>query len=204
MATNPEKMYHDIVNLVLYDCPQAQIELVQRLLLKQMRFLARELCLLQTSVFPLVQDGVSTYDLEEHLPDGFELCDISWVKYCGCCIYPVGECVNCSFGYDMVTDSCLRLHPTPCKTSRTDLEVKIISQPCYDVCFIPKAYTKHYELLHELTTAALLNMPKKPWSDARASARMMIELRGRIVEARDKVMRRHAPVEAPNNLTVAL
>lgn len=205
MATKPEQMYHDIVKLVMYDCPLAQLELVQRKLIEAMRKLARETCLLQTSIVPMLEDNVADYDLAKLLPDGFEICEIMWVSLQGCCIDPVGECNTfCACGYSLVDQDCIRLHPAPCGYDRNQLEVKVAVVPCFDVCTIPKDFTKHYELLHEMVTVSLLRMPKKPWSDAREASFRLTAIKGEIADIRTKVAQRLAPKTEDHQLNVAI
>jgi len=204
LASKPEQMYNDLVQLVLYDCPQAQSELVQRMIIESMRMLAEETCLLQTSLFPEVEDNVADYPLADLLPEGFEICATRLVKFCGCCILPVGECNDCACGYSMVDDECIRLHPAPCGAARNSLEVKVAVMPCYDVCSIPKEYTKYQKLIHDMTTVSLMKMPKKPWSDFREARARMVEIQGRIREVQEKISRRLAPERVHDDRAVAI
>lgn len=160
----------DLLADLMFELPQVPYVLAARVLNHAIRRLSKA-CIFQPIINVPVQDCVAEVKFEDYVPEGYTVEQITQVKYCGCCLDPVGKCDPCPHGY-RVDDLCqITLYPAPSGDSATDLELCLTVKPSRTSCDYPKETLDKYdeELMHAMK-AKLMSMPNEEWKDTRLAA----------------------------------
>lgn len=186
--TQGELAYLDVVQQIAYTCPGALRTLIERMVVRAIRMLAQETCILQTTLNVPVQDGVAEYDLTEVLTDDYCIDHILQVMWCGQCIDHIDSCTCLPCGYEMKGTDCIVMHPCPNGVlPENALMIQAVLIPTYDICVIPDDMMKQQDLILDMATMLLLRMPKQKWTDVRLSEFMKRDVMGSVTELRDQV-----------------
>jgi len=118
-----------------------------------------------------LQCGEDTYEFDDRLPEGTEVSSVRFVKFCGRCIEPIADkCDDCSCGYRILGDSCIRMQPETGKTEHQTLELCVALQPCYGQCNIPDILLRKYrEQLMEYARGFLERIPNTKYTNINSS-----------------------------------
>lgn len=188
MSLSPEQVYCDLVAELQYTCPDAPSQIIERALIDAMRKIGKETCVLQTALYPVLQDHVPDYDLGSLIPDSYEISKIMCVELCGCCIKPIPKCTPCPYGYEMRGPDCIVLHPTPCGNRQDDLLVQVALVPCHDMAEVPEDLIRHDRLIHTMALRQMLGTPKQDYTDIRMALSMDRMISGMMVDVACEVV----------------
>lgn len=195
--TSGEQAFNDVIQEIAYVCPGALRSVIERTLMRAMRMVARDTCILQTTLNIPVQDGVAEYDLTEVLTDDYCIDHVLDVIWCGECINHIDKCACLPCGYEMKGTDCIVIHPCPGPNLPEDaLQIQAVLVPNYDICEIPDDLMKQQDLLMDVAQMMLLRIPKQKWTDIRLSQLMRAEVQGQIAELRDQICNNYTD-EAP-------
>ena len=161
-----EARFNDVKRIISYECDDVPSEVVERAMITAMRSIAKTTGALCTKlVLTELQDGVAEYDFSYAVPQGYQVQKIKWVMLCGCKLRVVDECDPCPIGFEVLTKTCIKLHPCPNNISPGDVELSVEVRPDYDVCELPDDLIENEEMLIDGAIATLASQYKKPWGD---------------------------------------
>ena len=113
---------------------------------------------------------VDTYDFSHCIPDGVEVMSVGFVRVCGECVYPIDKCDPCPRGFEMLSDTCLKMYPCP---PNDTFSICLSLRPSEACNALPKCFAKHRNFLRNYVNGQLAMMQGEEWSSER-TARMYI------------------------------
>lgn len=176
MKTEP---LNDLVNLLQFEFPDLPEEVAKRALIRSARQMAC-IKLSQTTIEICLQECVGHYPLDSFIPDGMEIVCVEQVKHCGCCIPHIEPGTPCPYGYELLDEHNIALHPVPGTADET-LEVLVTLRPTYKMCELPADYMCRYEEpLLDGARSLVSEMPNQLWTNVQYSRLMRQKALGKL------------------------
>ena len=189
-----EQAFQDIVAELQFYCSGVLPSVAQRIVVRAIRTFARETCIFQTSIKPDVQEGVATYELNEFVPEGYDIMGIEEVFWCGECIDHISKCRRCRkpmtcgcavAKFEMKASDCIEMHPCPGGGLPEDpLAVQVSLCPSYDLCSMPPELKKYADVIMLLAESYTMKIPKQRWTNFRVGEGKRREAMGELVDIR--------------------
>lgn len=112
------------------------------------------------------QGEVSDYFFDDHIPECQISAGLEYVKYCGVCLDPIDPCEPCPEGYEVLTPTAIRLHPTPRQDSEVQIGVTLMPED--GSVEVPKVYIERYsKQILDRAMGELMMYPGRNYSDPR-------------------------------------